>query len=223
MTQKIMICGFPHSGTSILKSIIGHSNDVEEIYHETEKIYKNTNKRFIVCKCPFARDYFFEEEYHDYIKIFIVRNPLFVYSSLNKRFDYKLQDFVSFEKYVNILQKFIKYRNKPENNVYTIRYEDIFDDDFRALRNILNNIGVKYDESIFDNTKYKNIICPGIKLVDKKPNNLQHESYRTWQINQPFVSGNDVSKLDLSESQQNRIINNEHVLEIYPDIKSTFR
>ena len=35
---KILICGFPHCGTTILKCIIGHINDVEEIIDETRKI-----------------------------------------------------------------------------------------------------------------------------------------------------------------------------------------
>ena len=38
-----MIIGFPHCGTSILKSIIGHTDNVEEIYLETDKIEKNSN------------------------------------------------------------------------------------------------------------------------------------------------------------------------------------
>ena len=86
--QKILICGFPHCGTSILKSIIGHCDDVEEIYNETHKICKDTKKQFILAKCPFTLDSFFNKECEDYIKIFIIRNPLFVFSSLNKRFKY---------------------------------------------------------------------------------------------------------------------------------------
>ena len=43
-SQKILICGFPHCGTSILKSIIGHIEDVEEIYDEISVITKNSDK-----------------------------------------------------------------------------------------------------------------------------------------------------------------------------------
>jgi len=45
MTQKIIICGFPHSGTTILKSIMGHIDEIDEIYEETQKINKETKNR----------------------------------------------------------------------------------------------------------------------------------------------------------------------------------
>ena len=86
--SKILICGFPHCGTTILKSIIGHIDDVEEIIDETTIINKPTNKKYILCKHPFTDKKFFEKDYEKYIKIFIIRNPVFVFSSLNKRFNY---------------------------------------------------------------------------------------------------------------------------------------
>ena len=46
-SQKILICGFPNCGTSILKSIIGHIEDVEEIYNEIRVITKKSDKKFI--------------------------------------------------------------------------------------------------------------------------------------------------------------------------------
>ena len=36
-------------------------------------------KKYIMCKYPQAKVEFFEEKYKDYIKIFIMRNPLFVF------------------------------------------------------------------------------------------------------------------------------------------------
>ena len=62
----------------------------------------------------------------------------------------------------------------------------------------------------------------GTKLVKDKPEDKQHQIYRTWQINQPFVLNNDDSKIDLLESQKKEIINNNDILTIYPDIKNAF-
>jgi len=56
-------------------------------------------------------------------------------------------------------------------------------------------------------------------MVDTKPDNIQHVKYRTWQINQSFVSNNEHSKLDLSDHQKIQITNNPYVLQLYPDIK----
>ena len=221
-SQKILICGFPHCGTSILKSIIGHIEDVEEIYNETEVITKKSDKKFILCKWPFTRDKFFDKNYEDYIKIFIIRNPLFVFSSLNKRFNYSIPNCHNFDCYINTLTKFIKYKNNPEKNIYTIKYEDLFENNYEELKKILNHIGFQYDYSIFDNSKYTNVIINDVKLVDKKPQNKDHGLYRTWQINQPFISNNDISKIDLNEVQIEKIVNNQYVLQIYPDINSAF-
>ena len=179
---------------------------------------KKTNKKFAVCKFPVALDQFFSDKYKDYIKIFIIRNPLFVFSSLNKRFNYKIPDDHGFDRYVYVLNLFCK--NKNTENVYTIRYEDLFENDYHNLKKIINNIGIKYDDIIFDNTKYTNLINENIKVPKKKPKNIEHNEYRTWQINQTFVSKNDISKIDLSEIQKEQIINNHYVLQLYPNIKS---
>ena len=221
ISQKILICGFPHCGTTIVKSILGHIEDVEEIPTECLGINKTSNKKFIVCKWPFTRSDFFSEKYKDYIKIFIVRNPLFVFSSLNKRFNYKIPNNHSFNVYIDAIRRFIEYKNNPEKNIYTIKYEDLFENDYHNFKEILNNIGIQYDDIIFDNTKYTNVIGSA-KFDNIKPKNTEHGKYRTWQVNQPFVSNNDISKLDLSDDQKKEIINNSYVLELYSDINSAF-
>lgn len=215
---KILICGFPHCGTSILKSILGHIEDVEEIQEECKEINITSNKPFILCKHPFTDNEFFSETYKDYIKIFIIRNPLFVFSSLNKRFKYDIPEDHSFNAYIDTIRMFIQYKNNPEENIYTIRYEDLFENNFHNLKQIINNIGMKYDDTIFENTKYKNVICPGEEIENTMPPNTEHNKYRTWQINQPFVSNNDISKLDLSDVQKHEIINNSYVLQLYSNI-----
>ena len=221
-SQKIIICGFPHCGTSILKSILGHIEEIDEIYNETSVINKKSNKKFILCKCPFAKSDFFSKDWSDYIKIFIIRNPLFVFSSLNKRFNYNIPDNHGFNVYIDTLKQFIKYKNNPEENIYTIRYEDLFKNNYDELKKIFIDIGFQYDDSIFDNSKYTNVIINGVNLVDTKPENINHAEYRTWQINQPFISNNDISKLDLNNHQKEEIINNSYVLQMYPDINSVF-
>ena len=220
MAQKILVCGFPHSGTSILKSILGHIEDVEEIYDECSVIHKTSHKKFILCKSPFTNEIFFSDNYKDYIKIFIIRNPLFIFSSLNKRFNYNIPDDHSFNAYIKTLNMFRKYKNNTGNGIYTIRYEDLFENDYEKLKNILNSIGINYHDNIFDNSHFTNVIVVGQQLVNEKPANREHAAYRTWQINKPFVSNNDTSKIDLTDEQKKQIMNNHDVLQIYPDITS---
>ena len=221
MTQKIIIHGFPHCGTSILKSIIGHTDDVKEIFHETKTIDIVTDKKFALCKFPYTQTHFFGEEYKDYIKIFIIRNPLFVMSSLNKRFTNGAPSLCSIRAYIDTIRLFIKYRNNNQRNVYTIRYEDLFINNFEALKQLLDNIGIKYTNNIFNNTEYVNTIIPGVECKEKKPKNTDHGEYRTWQINQPFVSNNNISELSLSKTQVQQILNNNDIATVYPDIYQT--
>lgn len=226
-SKKIMIIGFPHCGTSILKSIIGHIKDVEEIYLETNKIEKKSSKKYILCKTPWVKEDFFKKEYKDYIKIFIIRNPLFVYSSLNKRYKYNIPDKVArgplnkgynISNYIETLKYFIKFKNNISKNVYTIRYEDMFANNYQQLKDILDSIGLDYDNNIFDNSDYKNSIGYNYNNILIRPSNIEHEKYRTYQINQEFKSFNDVSNIDLTNEQVERLTTNKVILNIYPDI-----
>jgi len=222
MPTKILICGYSHCGTTILKSIIGHIEDVEEILEETDVINKTTSKPYILCKIPRTKPEYFGKAYENYIKIFIIRNPLYVFSSINNRLGhYNLSSYHSIDNFINVVKLFNRYKSSPLKNVYTIRYEDIFLNDYKELKNILDNIGMKYDNTIFNNKEYTNFLYKNSGIPEEKPNNKKHCAYRSWQINQPFVSNNDPSKIDLSESQRQKIINNKDILKLYPDIKTT--
>jgi len=221
MTQKIIIFGFPHTGTTILKSIIGHCHNVEEIIAESSTIpvrsLKNTEKDFIVCKHPHLIDDFFTDKYSDYIKIFIVRDPRFVFSSLNKRFNYKkLNWWHDLDKYISVIKKFSRYTLTPRKDVYCLKYEDMFPDNFKVLRNMFDDIGFKYSDDVFDNSKYENKILNKCRIPDELPENTDHARYRTYQINQPFKNMNDDKKIDLTEEQLEKITHNEFINVVYP-------
>ncbi len=207
MVKKILVHGFPHCGTSILKCIIGHCDNVYEVVNETSKIKnvdveRSGDKEFIVCKCPHTYESFFGEEYNDYIKIFIVRDPKFVFSSLNKRYNYKLNKIHSIDSYKKVFEWF---KNSECNHIFKIRYETMFDDNYRVLRNIFDTIGLQYTDNIFDNDKYENRVVLNTKIPNVKPENTQHLQYRTYQINQPFLNMNRNNKIDLTKEQVNEI------------------
>ncbi len=227
--KKIIIFGFPHSGTSILKSIIGHIPEVyEELYEKkiiTDEDLKKIpeNKKYILIKFPFTYNEYFTSKYNDYIKIFIIRNPIYIFSSLNKRFNYKLPSNHSINFYIETCKLYLKY-NKKIDNTYFIKYEDLFYNEFENLKNILNNIGFIYNNEIFNNANYKNYISKKINNIpNKKVDNKDHDRYRTWQINQPFEFCNSPDKIDLTEEQIDIIINNKIILELYPNIKDDIK
>ena len=218
---KILICGFPHCGTTILKCIVGHCTNVEEIVNETYHIPPSApqKKKFTLCKWPFIHNSFFDKEYKDYIKIFIVRNPVYVFSSLNKRFQYNIPVNHSLPEYAKVLYRFKEIREKGHENTFVIRYEDLFQNNFQALKRILSAIGIEYTDDIFNNANYVNQVHTRLPLPGKEaPPNVQHEMYRNWQINQPFVSNNDPEKIDLVPRQKDYIRNSDLIVSVYPEV-----
>ena len=227
--KKVIVFGFSHCGTTILKSIIGHIPDVHEIIDETDVITDSDiinagDKNFILCKYPQAKDIFFTDLYDDYIKIFIIRNPLWVYSSLNKRTNYNITNYHSIDKFINVCNLYNYYKNNPKNNLYLIRYEDIFNNNYDELKSILNNIGFEYNDSIFNNELYVNKSHSHITEIPKDiVDNTDHDRYRTYQINQPFKKNNDIEKIDLIYSQIHTMINSDEIKSIYPNIFNTIK
>ena len=222
MTNKrILIIGFPHCGTTILKSIIGHIDDVYETDHECLKLDIKSSKPFILQKYPIFNERFLGPKYKNYIKIFMIRNPLWVFSSLNKRCSYNItHPGHTIQDYIKTVHSFMHYRRNPIKNLYTIKYENIFKNDFNVLRTIFNDIKLKYTMDIFNNSKYTNYVKKGVHIPKHKPKNIDHHKYRTYQINQPIINNNTSEKLDLKNSQYNLLINNKFILMAYPKIKS---
>lgn len=235
-SKPILICGFPHCGTSILKSIIGHIEDVDEIIRETDYIsvdkLNNSKHKYVLGKTPYFKDEILTKKYDDYIKIVIIRNPCYVYSSLNKRYNYKIPVNLGLgNHYLKFLEKIDYLINKKRDNLYTIFYEDLFNNNFEKLRDILDRIGLKYTEDIFDNSKYNNFIVD--KIIPKVlPMRTDHDNFRTYQINQPFKNMNYPNNIDLTENQKNFIVSNplikkyfdtSIILPVYISLTSIFK
>jgi hypothetical protein len=227
MYKKIIIFGFPHSGTTILRNIISHIESVYEISDEISNINDNdndyTNYNFVLCKYPYLIK---ESElltlYSDYIKIFIIRNPLYVFSSLNKRFEYQSLDCNhSIDKYIDTIKEFNKLKEKNINQLFLIRYEDMFEDNYKSLKYIFNKIGFHYDDGVFDNSKHTNKVQFGnhLTIPQTRPSERCHHEYRLFQINQRFENNNDKNNISLTESQCQILTTDTSILEAYPENK----
>lgn len=269
--KKILIGGFIYCGTSILKSIIGHIDEVHEIideeYEIIEEKYKvnNPSKKYILVKDPniIHREFIKKGDelifdpvsstnklemplFKDYIIIFIIRNPLYVFSSINKKLDnFSPKDGChNIEIYLKTIELYCKYIKKQEilgnilgrKDIYLIRYEDLFDNNYSNLKKILNSIGLKYTDDIFDNSKYKNFISSTVKSIPENLPEIKVDNdsgsyktnqpfvdmniyiYRTYQINKPFVN-NNTGNIYLTKKQLDIFVNNTYVNMIYPEIK----
>jgi hypothetical protein len=226
--KKIIIFGFSHCGTTILRTILGHIDEIYEIPKETDIIKndeialaKKLNKKYVLCKSPQANEKFFSHPiYEDYIKIFIIRNPLWVYSSLNRRTSYNLTNYHDFTKFEFSTSKFYQYLNNPQNNYYLIKYEDLFINNYQNIKNILDKIGFSYNDKIFENSCYYNHDTIKENKINDETN---HKSFRQWQIRQEFVNNNNLNKLELTDIQLKNITKNKIINKLYPEIKSLIK
>ncbi len=227
--KKIIIFGFPHSGTTILRTIIDHIPEVYTHIQETRIITdeivenaKKENKSIILIKYPYLIDV---NKYTDYEKIFIIRNPMWVFSSLNIRFvdKGKIPNDHSLETYHKMAQQFTNTQGKNIKKLHHIRYEDMFDNNYKNLKTMFNNMGLKYTNDIFDNTKYFNSIYYNDKKIsdDDKKEILQKtaepykKNYRAWQVNQEFKNMNYPKKVKLKKNQMTFLQENIDKLNIY--------
>jgi hypothetical protein len=217
--KKILVTGFPHTGTSILKSKIGECQNVYEYPYESpivrnEFLNFSEDKEFILVKYPMLpieiranhlMKVTKDSIYQDYIIIFVTRNPWNVFTSIIKSGGNPLNglppnsgnpDYHSkWEEYEAAAIHFLNSKDKElYPNLYSIKYEDFFTNDFENLRNIFDEIGLKYDNEIFYN-RSKNYVHWEGKDFDKiKSEDVSYTKdrfeYRTWQINQPFQNMN---------------------------------
>lgn len=214
--NKIIIFGFPHCGTSIFKSILGHCKEIKEIYHEVKEIpdkIVSKKHKYTLCKWPFVIP-FKHEKYKDYAKIMIIRNPVYVFSSLNRRFNYKIPENHQIHKFLEAMNVFDRIVS-GENDTYKIVYEDLFDNDYASIKNIFTKLGIKHDDTIFQQSLFSNkIILQGKNYLEYKKNKdnidpKNHAEYRTFQINQEFTNFNKKTHVELTKNQIQQIKESE--------------
>ena len=229
----IMIMGSSHSGTTVLKSIIGRARGCHEIVGElksgTVKSYVDVAMsstppgcEFVVVKRPpgglSSRLEHCQPIWENIVRILITRNPVRICNSWNERRVPYRNCQTRFSQLENIVDAITSHRKVP--NVYYLRYEDLFDNDHHYLRQVMDDIGLDYDDSVFDTRDSGSLSHRGISSVSrKKPSPLEHEKLRTWQINQPFVNfDRDKRESYLTHRQRTWLTNNRILERLYPEI-----
>ena len=207
MTKKILVTGFPHSGTTILRAMVGKCKSVYDNHIEFEdpaNYNPNSKYKFYVWKHPTLPAIIRNNGYSikdtnylsDTIIIQIIRNPWNTFTSLYKR-QTAFNEFSIFDNnnghslgyWENSAHRFLENEENSYKDVYTIKYEDMFLDNFQKLKNIFDNIGLEYSDDIFTNNEVlKHNHSEYIEDYDKTGE--IGEFYRTWQINQPFQNMN---------------------------------
>jgi hypothetical protein len=215
--KKILITGFPHTGTSILKSKLGECSNLYECPFEGfvityEDIARAGDNEFVLKKTPIIPIEIRANtlartkvgfEYGDYIIIFVTRNPWNAFTSIIKDGANPLnklqpnegpQYFIKVDEYLAAAKFFIEARDGNYKDIYSIRYEDFFPNNFEKLKELMDVIGLEYTNDIFTNRSKNYIHTSNINYDDIDPTDISYNKnrlkLRTWQINQPFQNMN---------------------------------
>jgi hypothetical protein len=238
MTKEILVTGFPHCGTTVLKAKIGeckNTYDEQKEFAEPAHYHPKMGYDFYVWKHPFLHEEFRNNtfsikphtKYVNTIIIPIIRNPWNVFSSLHKRGkatgDFSIYDNRqghSLDYYNNAANVILDAIKNNYDNVYPIKYEDMFDNNFQALKDIFNKIGLEYNDDIFE-TKTKVYSHNNAKYIeDYDKFGKYNAEFRTWQINQPFKNMN--SEVDIPDELSDILKNSNIIQELgYSDPRTT--
>ena len=215
--KKILVTGFPHCGTSILRAKFGEANNIwdqkiESVYPEDIPHAINNGYKFYIWKHPLLHKKFRGSDGYaakNNIPLFsntdivsIIRNPYYVLSSfLGKR---AANPYSSpkhtFDAYIEAATKWLDARDNQYDGIYTIRYEDMFLDDYKALWDIANSIGLEFPIKNFDE-KTQTYVMNGKQYFETEPEDgFEGAEYRIWQMNQEFKNMNNPDKLNLPEN-----------------------
>ena len=205
--HKIVVIGFPHCGTTILRKLIGNSPEVFDIQIETT-IMPDIKREETNSVMKFTTDNLdvVLPNYSDFKIITIIKNPLDVFGSIGRRFNGEEHQHHTINDWDSYASTFIKYRETPVDNMYTVRYEDLFDNSYEEVQNIYNFLGLEYSEDIILTKRDVLISSTCIDIPKEEPegceNGNEHGNYRTWQTNQPFVNQIGKSREYLTDKQE---------------------
>lgn len=208
--RMILVCGFPHGGTTIIRKLIGN---IEGMYDYTSEIdaisgvdintyiskIKDTDYKAIVVKSPFTPKNI--TTYKNFKIVFILRNPWDCFGSFRKRFKVESHYTHAYVGrygigvYADMAKTWLEVRNNPDKypNIYPIKYEEMFENDYSKIRDLVNWLGFPWSDDIIHSDRiagHQNWNNRPVPKVDN-PNELRNTGadnvpLRYWQINQPF-------------------------------------
>ena len=166
-----------------------------------------------------------DSRYYDYTIILVMRNPWNVYTGMVKAGSNPLNkltvdggsnDYYSkVEEYEVAANYFLQAERNNYENIYAIKYEDFFPNDFQKLRELFDSLKLNYTEDIFYNRSKDYIHWPEKNLKNIKED-VSYQSdrygYRTWQINQPFQNMN--GEIDIPNELDKRLKESEIIKEL---------
>lgn len=198
----IMVYGFPHSGTTILRKLIGEHSQIYDFYNEVEE--PPISKGPLVFKIPMLPD----DRHNECKRIMIMKNPYDIFGSFYMRFG---EAYLSYPgRRVSDYERFVQHFLTTSD--FTIKYEELG----KRLPEVFEYLGFEY-EGIKNSPAY--ISFEHKWIPEEKPTHQvegpDHAYYRQWQINQPFQDMTGQSAKNLPEYGREFINESEIIKQLY--------
>ena len=212
--RDILVVGFPHCGTTILKSRLGDACGVVDIPQEFDikshsNIFFDRSKcvRYVV-KTPFLPEELLDSsfcpdrcrKYSAFEIVFILRDPRYVFTSIKKRGLDPINTYLhTFDDFNRAAEVFLRLRAQPIRHIHTITYEELFDES--EWHKLLHSLDLTINQA--GSRRYS--VGVGGALSQSEPPRFgkNHGIFREWQINQPFCNHN--TDIDLTEDELSAI------------------
>ncbi len=195
--QRIAIMGFPHSGTSILKRIIGNADHVFEYPYETNLFTdemiaeaRASSKSAMVIKdinFPWMESYQIPpettrvvSEFKEFLAdngtcryVMVIKNPSDIFGSLNKRFGVPEQGRHppghSFGEWETWAEVYAFFSANPQANLFTISYEEFFQGGHARLKEMAAFLDVPFADGLLQNERKSLIVENVTDVPDSEP------------------------------------------------------
>jgi hypothetical protein len=226
MENMIFIIGCGHSGTSLLRKIVGNHKDIycipnetslfkkndsciKEELHKYDRYRKKENKKYICEKTPKHVEEI--DKIYAFIKnpkiIVIVRDGRDVISSLKKRYGTTEEGLL---RWIHDNNAWLNHPNK--NEFHVVKYEDLIKNQVNIISTICSFLQIEYTDEIFNYEK-KEIILPKNFFVGIIKDN-KHNKLREYQLNQPIYDGSKRWITDLTKSDLDKLYSNSDFVSI---------
>jgi len=210
--NKILVYGFPHTGTSILKKLIGNSSDVHEIPEEVHyaPMIRNSQRNNVVIKYAGGKPMpmnFHVTRYKDYKIVLCIKNPYDAFGSLFSRFGHFNFEGCTVNDWIHYGNLFMYFRDNPHSRVFTIKYEEFFENEFKKIEEMFKFLNLKYSKETIIYSTRPSFITKNPFIPKDKPSRFgdSHGAFRNWQMNQPFVDKTGESAKSLQPEMKRKL------------------
>jgi hypothetical protein len=203
--NKIFVYGYRHTGTTILRKIIGSHSMIYDYIDET-LFPPGLDAESVVFKHPSLPTHLQD----DCKRVMIMKNPWDVFGSLRMRYG----DF-TYEAAVNTLRSYgVFIEHFLVTTDLKVKYEDLFT--AGVIEGLFESLGFEY-EGEKDEPAY--ISSRHMDIPDKPPPTQRegddHARWRTWQINQPLRDMTGESAVHLEGWVKDMIDNDKFISRLY--------